>query len=39
MSAISSLANSVLTMAASGKHIVANTGAAIAGRILGKAKL
>ena len=37
MSAFSDLANSVLTVTASGKHIIANAGAAIAGRIFGKA--
>ena len=37
MSAFSGLANSVLTVTASGKHIIANAGTAIAGRIFGKA--
>ena len=37
MGAFSGFANSVLTMTASGKHIIANAGTAIAGRIFGKA--
>ena len=37
MRAFSGLANSVLTVTASGKHIIANAGTAIAGRIFGKA--
>ena len=37
MSTFSGLANSVLTVTASGKHIIANAGTAIAGRIFGKA--
>ena len=37
MMAFSGLANSVLTVTASGKHIIANAGTAIAGRIFGKA--
>ena len=35
MMAFSGLANSVLTVTASGKHIIANAGTAIAGRIFG----
>ena len=37
MRSFSGLANSVLTVTASGKHIIANAGTAIAGRIFGKA--
>ena len=37
MSTFSGLANSVLTVTASGKHIITNAGTAIAGRIFGKA--
>ena len=37
MGVFSGFANSVLTMTASGKHIIANAGIAIAGKIFGKA--